>query len=215
MKVKVEDLVITIDKRVLLAGMNFEFHEGQLVGLIGPSGCGKTTLLNTLGLLLPAHSGSILYDGSDTTHWRQRQISALWRDQVSFVIQDAGIDDDESVIYNVTLKKPLLRRHESHHSAVHALTKVGLAQRAQDKARVLSGGEQRRVAIARAIYRQSSVIFADEPTASLDDNNRALIESLLIQEAQRGALVIVSTHDMRLAQHCTSLIDLSNYQSDS
>lgn len=212
MKIKVEDLVIAIEKRVLLSGMNFEFHEGQLVGLVGPSGCGKTTLLNTLGLLLPAHSGSIFYDGSDATQWRQRQISALWREQVSFVIQDAGIDDDESVVYNVTLKKSLLGRNESQRAGLEALAKVGIAERAHDKARVLSGGEQRRVAIARSIYRQSSIIFADEPTASLDEENRALIESLLVQEAKRGALVIVSTHDMSLAQRCTSLVNLSNYQ---
>lgn len=70
MKVKVSDLTITIDRRVLLSGMNFECREGQLVGLVGPSGCGKTTLLNTLGLLLHAHSGSIFYDGSDATRWR-------------------------------------------------------------------------------------------------------------------------------------------------
>lgn len=212
MKVKVSDLTITIDRRVLLSGMNFECREGQLVGLIGPSGCGKTTLLNTLGLLLPAHSGSIFYDGSDATRWRQRQISAFWRDHASFVIQDAGIDDDESVVYNVTLDKSLLRRHESQRAGLAALAKVGLAQRAHDKARVLSGGEQRRVAIARSIYRQSAVIFADEPTASLDEDNRALIESLLIEEAQRGALVIISTHDMSLAQRCSALVNLSDYQ---
>ncbi|WP_216381089.1 ATP-binding cassette domain-containing protein [Arcanobacterium phocae] len=212
MKLKAENLEIRVEKRVLLSRMNFEFCEGQLVGLIGPSGCGKTTLLNTLGLLLPAHCGSIFYDGSEATQWSRRQISAFWRNQASFVIQNAGIDDDESVLYNVTLKKSLFGGHESERAGLEALEKVGLAERAHDKARVLSGGEQRRVAIARSIYRQSSVIFADEPTASLDEENRTLIESLLVHEAKRGTLVIISTHDMRLSQRCTSLVDLVKYQ---
>ena len=212
MKLKVEDLTIKVEKRVLLSGVNFEFHEGQLVGLVGASGCGKTTLLNTLGLLLPAHSGSIFYDGSNATKWRQRQISKFWREQASFVIQDAGIDDDETVVYNVTLKKSFFGRNPDQRRALEALEKVGLSQRAHDTARVLSGGEQRRVAIARSMYRKSSIIFADEPTASLDEENRALVESLLTEKAQRGALVIVSTHDMRLAQHCTSLVNLEKYR---
>ena len=155
MKLKVEDLTIKVEKRVLLSGVNFEFHEGQLVGLVGASGCGKTTLLNTLGLLLPAHSGSIFYDGSNATKWRQRQISKFWREQASFVIQDAGIDDDETVVYNVTLKKSFFGRNPDQRSALEALEKVGLSQRAHDTARVLSGGEQRRVAIARSMYRKS------------------------------------------------------------
>lgn len=212
MKLQVQDLVIAVEKRTLLSGLNFEFGQGQLVGLVGPSGCGKTTLLNTLGLLLPAHGGAIFYDGADATKWRQHRISSFWRDQASFVIQDAGIDDDESVVYNVTLKKSLRGRNAANELGKQALEKVGLAQRAYDTARVLSGGEQRRVAIARSMYRKSSVIFADEPTASLDEENRTLVESLLIQEAQRGALVIISTHDMSLAQNCTSLVNLGQYQ---
>lgn len=212
MKLNVEDLTITIEKRTLLTRLNFEFHEGQLVGLVGASGCGKTTLLNTLGLLLPAHSGSIFYDGANATKWKQRRISKFWREQASFVIQDAGIDDDETVVYNVTLKKSFLKRKSDQCSALEALEKVGLSKRAYDTARVLSGGEQRRVAIARSIYRKSSIIFADEPTASLDEENRELVQSLLTEEAQRGALVIVSTHDMRLAQHCTSLVNLEKYR---
>ena len=152
------------------------------------------------------------YDGSNATKWRQRQISKFWREQASFVIQDAGIDDDETVVYNVTLKKSFFGRNPDQRSALEALEKVGLSQRAHDTARVLSGGEQRRVALARSMYRRSSIIFADEPTASLDEENRALVEYLLTEEAQRGALVIVSTHDMRLAQHCTSLVNLEKYR---
>lgn len=208
MKLQVRNLTISIEKHLLFSDLSFDAASGQLLGLVGPSGCGKTTLLNTLGLILPVHSGSICYDGVEATRWPQRRISAFWRHHASFVIQDAGIDDDENLLYNVTLKKPLRKRKETHDRALQALTQVGLAERANDTARVLSGGEQRRVAIARSIYRQSSIIFADEPTASLDEDNRALVESLLLREAQRGALVIVSTHDMSLAQHCTSLIDL-------
>lgn len=212
MKLQVHDLTINVEKHTLLSGLTFEFHSGQLVGLIGPSGCGKTTLLNTLGLLLPVHQGSLRYDGIEATHWKQGRISSFWRNHASFVIQDAGIDDDESVLYNVTLKKSLRRRKDRQQCALQALAQVGLAERARDKARVLSGGEQRRLAIARSMYRQSSIIFADEPTASLDEDNRALVESLLIREAQRGALVIVSTHDTSLAQHCTECVNLGAYQ---
>lgn len=212
MDLQVTQLTVNIDKQPLLQGVNFQAQAGQLVGLVGPSGCGKTTLLNVLGLLLPAASGQIRYGGDDAAKWTSRKISKFWHDQASFVIQDAGIDEDESVLYNVTLRNMLFSRQKPDQSALSALQKVGLCERARDSARVLSGGEQRRLAIARAIYRQSTVIFADEPTASLDEDNRLLVQSLLITEAQRGALVIASTHDLELAKSCTKIIDLSKYR---
>ncbi|MDD7504475.1 MAG: ATP-binding cassette domain-containing protein, partial [Actinomycetaceae bacterium] len=172
----------------------------------------KTTLLNSLGLLLPVKAGAIEYDGSDATHWSSRRIRRFWRDEASFVIQNAGIDQDESVLYNVSLQKR--RFHATKQlakKATSALSQVGLSNRASERARVLSGGEQRRVAIARAIYRQASIVFADEPTASLDADNRLLVQSLLLDEARRGALVIASTHDRELANAATKVIDLSRY----
>ena len=211
MLLQIKNLTVSVEHRALVTGVDGEFKSGEMVGLIGPSGSGKTTLLNTLGLLLPAGGGLISYDGDNATKWRRRMISSFWRERASFVFQDAGIDEDEDVLYNVTLKKTLRKRASNRGEALAALTRVGLSDRARDKARVLSGGEQRRIAIARAIYRQSSVIFADEPTASLDEENRSMVESLLAHEAERGALVIISTHDMKLARHCTSLINMGDY----
>lgn len=211
MELQIAGLAVKVAKRTLLSEINFQAQSGDLVAFIGPSGCGKTTLLNTLGLLLPAGQGTIFYDGDDAGKWRKRRIRRFWAEKASFVIQDAGIDEDESVIYNVTLKKKLLCARRVDQVAIDALAKVSLEQRASESAGVLSGGEQRRLAIARAMYRQSKIIFADEPTASLDQQNRSLVQSLLMHEAKRGALVLVATHDLELAQNCNKILDLGNY----
>ncbi|AOZ72722.1 hypothetical protein BK816_04955 [Boudabousia tangfeifanii] len=212
MELRIDNLGIKVGNRQLLSGINFLAASGDLVGIIGPSGCGKTTLLNTLGLLLPICQGKVFYNRADITQWSQRKISLFWRNHAAFVIQDAGIDEDENLAYNVSLKNGL-RRNRADAPLCSALEVVGLGGRADESARILSGGEHRRLAIARAIYRKSDVIFADEPTASLDGENRLHIQNLLAAEAERGALVLISTHDQELAKACTKILDLSQHVS--
>ena len=184
--------------------ISFEIEKGSLTALLGPSGSGKTTLLNCLGLILPVDSGEVLVDNTDATRWREAQRAAFWRESASFIYQDYGIIDDESVSFNVSLRKIGSNQRQIN----EVLKTVGLSGREKDRAMVLSGGEKQRLGIARAIYKNASVIFADEPTASLDEANRNLVISLLRDCANRGVAVILATHDERLVKECEEVVVL-------
>lgn len=175
-----------------------------MTALTGKSGSGKTTLLNCLGLIHPIDSGKIFVDNNDVTGWRESQRTLFWKDHASFIYQDYGIIDDETVSFNVSLKK----FGNNQGQIKEALEIVGLQGREKDKALVLSGGEKQRLGIARAILKNASVIFADEPTASLDNSNRQLVVSLLKDCANRGAAIILATHDERLVAECDTVVSL-------
>lgn len=123
---------------------------------------------------------------------------------MSACYQDYGIIDDESVSFNVSLRKIGSNQRQVN----EVLKTVGLSGREKDRAMVLSGGEKQRLGIARAIYKNASVIFADEPTASLDEANRNLVISLLRDCAKRGVAIILATHDERLVKECEEVVVL-------
>ena len=124
--------------------------------------------------------------------------------RASFIYQDYGIIDDETVSFNVSLKK----FGNNQGQIKEVLEIVGVQGREKDKSLVLSGGEKQRLGIARAILKNASVIFADEPTASLDNSNRQLVVSLLKDCANRGAAIILATHDERLVAECDTVVRL-------
>uniref|UniRef100_UPI0030C6BE59 ABC transporter ATP-binding protein n=1 Tax=Arachnia propionica TaxID=1750 RepID=UPI0030C6BE59 len=167
-------------------------------------------MLNCLGLLLPVTQGQILIDGVDMTRLRVERKRRFWRDNVAFVFQDFGLVPDESVGFNVCMESaPILQRRKGWAPRVEeALARVGLAGRSGDQVAKLSGGERQRVSIARAIFKQARVIFADEPTASLDAVNRQNVQDLLLGEQERGATVVISTHDDQLASACDQRLRL-------
>ena len=197
-----------IGQRRLFDEVSFRLEPGTITGLTGPSGCGKTTLLNCVGGLMEPASGSILIDGQEATRWRERQRLRFWRERAAFVYQDHGIIDDESVAYNVSFTRPryLRRRGRPSPQVIEALEKVGLAERAGDRASHLSGGERQRVGIARALYRQAAYLFVDEPTASLDPGNRSAVLDLLRLAASTGATVLMATHDERAISICDQVV---------
>lgn len=141
---------------------------------------------------------------NDVTGWRESQRTLFWKDHASFIYQDYGIIDDETVSFNVSLKK----FGNNQGQIKEVLEIVGLQGREKDKSLVLSGGEKQRLGIARAILKNASVIFADEPTASLDNSNRQLVVSLLKDCANRGAAIILATHDERLVAECDTVVRL-------
>lgn len=214
----VQSVDVSIAGRRIIDDLSFSARAGDSIAITGPSGCGKTTLLNVLGRLLPAASGRIIISppgtgahsraASDATGWSSSQIRSFWREHAAFILQDAGLNDDWSVIDNVLLKKPLFGKNRVSREVSDILARVGLADRSHAPVLQLSGGERRRVAIARAIYRRAHVIFADEPTASLDEASRTVVQELLLAEAERGAIVLISTHDEELATACTKRVQL-------
>jgi putative ABC transport system ATP-binding protein len=206
-KIEANNLGMQIDGQVVLTGETLSCESGTMTGLVGPSGCGKTTLLHCLGLLQRPSSGQVLIDGADTGGWRSGQIRRFWRDRAAFVIQDYGIVDDESVAYNVTMTSSLFTTRVTGDRArwESALERTGLGSRGGDTASHLSGGEQRRLAVARAIYKDATVILVDEPTASLDADNRRRVIDLFAERADAGCTVIVATHDDEMMAACGQL----------
>lgn len=202
---KAQQLSAKVGQKDLFTQLSFQVQGGQLVGLLGPSGAGKTTLLNILGLLVKPSSGQLFLDQTELTKFNDHQRELFWKKQAAFLYQDAGIIDEESLLYNVALT----RSKSAQAKALKYLKQVGLNQAAKSQAALLSGGEKRRLGVARLLYKKSPIIFADEPTASLDRENRQLIFGLLKQQADRGALVFISTHDEALANACQQKIYLT------
>lgn len=188
----------------IFEGFNLDISDPQMLALTGPSGSGKTTLLNCLGLILKASSGKITIDGQEASTWSDKQRLAFWRNTAAFIYQDYGIIDEEKVSYNVSLKKT----RGQDPQVLGALERVGIGHLAHMPAARLSGGEKQRLGIARAIYKKASLIFADEPTASLDAKNRHLVLDYLREQVQAGAIVLLSTHDEELASSCDSVLTL-------
>ncbi|RRS01525.1 ABC transporter ATP-binding protein [Glycomyces terrestris] len=198
MIIEAHDVGVTIGRRRIVHGESVRCEPGEMTALTGPSGSGKTSLLHVLGLLLPVTSGAVTADGTVVSGGSPRARRAFWRDHAAFVLQDYGIIDDESVAFNVALRRT--RRADPRVRA--ALEHVGLQGREAEPAGHLSGGEKQRLALARAVHRDARALFVDEPTASLDAANRALVIGLLDDFARRGATVVVATHDEDMTAAC-------------
>ncbi len=204
MNIEADEVTVVIDGREIVHGACLGCAPGTLTALDGPSGSGKTTLLHCLGLLQRPTRGRMLVDGTDTTGWRSWQRRRFWQDHAAFVLQDYGVIEEESVAFNVTMAKSVFgsRVVGDRRRVQVALDETGLSGREGELAAHLSGGEKKRLSIARAIYKNARVIFADEPTASLDDGNRARVIELFASLARQGCVVVVATHDAEMMGAC-------------
>lgn len=210
MSIEASDLGVTIAGRRILDGVTLTCRPGQVIALVGPSGCGKTTLLNCLGLLQRLSAGTVSVDGHDMASDRARR--RFWRREAAFIYQDYGLIEEETLAYNVTLRAPgLLRRPRPDARLDGILETVGLAGRQAETASVLSGGEKQRAGVARALYKEASYVFADEPTASLDPDNRRIVTGRLLERAAKaGACVVIATHDDALASRADVVHSLAS-----
>lgn len=197
MQVRAEDVTVEIAGHPIVKVSSVTAEPGKLLVLAGASGSGKTTLLNALGLLRRVDTGMVLVDGKDSTRWRDGRRRRYWRDHVAFVFQDYGLVEEESVSYNVSIgrRRVVGISRADHERVERVLEHVHLAGREREQTSRLSGGEKQRVGLARAMFRQADMVLADEPTASLDRANRELVLGFLREEAERGAAVVVATHD--------------------
>ncbi|GAB3691743.1 ABC transporter ATP-binding protein [Corynebacterium nasicanis] len=187
----------------LLSALNFLCRAGAVTAIVGPSGCGKTSLLNAMSGLYPHTSGALLIDGDDSVGWSAARWRRFWRDRASFVHQNYGVIPDRNVGFNISLTTSGDRSR-----MCQALEAVSLEVPLTARAGILSGGEQQRVGIARAIYKSSQFVFADEPTASLDRVNREHVISLLRTLAREGRTVVTATHDEDLMKAADQVISL-------
>ncbi|KZB88707.1 ABC transporter ATP-binding protein [Amycolatopsis regifaucium] len=204
MEIRADAVSVVIDGREIVHDVSLSCGPGTMTALVGPSGCGKTTLLHCLGLLQRPTSGRVLVDGTDTGGWNARARRRFWKESGAFVLQDYGVLEEESVAFNVVMKAGVFGSRvigdQRKMKAVLELT--GLTGRDEEQAAHLSGGEKQRLSIARALYKDARAVFVDEPTASLDEANRARVIHLLGDLARRGCVVIVATHDDSMMSAC-------------
>jgi ABC-type lipoprotein export system ATPase subunit len=180
-----------------LAEVSFSVPQGQLVGLVGPSGSGKSTLLNILGGLDQASAGRVMVGGTDLTSLDQGGLAVYRRETVGFVFQAASLIPALTVFENVML--PLvpvpLPDGEKMARVERALEEVNISHRASHLPGELSGGEQQRAAVARAVVNDPQIILADEPTGELDAANAGRVLELLVRLNNEGRTVFIASHD--------------------
>lgn len=192
-----------------LRGVSLEIGRANFTAIMGPSGSGKSTLLHCLAGLDQASSGSIILDGKDITRMKERQRAKLRRDHIGFVFQSFNLIPTLTAEENITLPADIARRRldPSHLNAV--VQAVGLSDRLKHRPGELSGGEQQRVACARALAAQPTIIVADEPTGNLDSRaTRQVLQVLRQAVDQFQQTVIMVTHDASAAAHADRVIFL-------
>lgn len=190
--------------------INFSIEKGEFVVIVGPSGAGKTTVLNILGGMDTATSGTLTVDGQDITSYNEKQLTGYRREDIGFVFQFYNLVPNLTALENVELalqicKDPL--------DARQVMSEVGLADRMDNFPAQLSGGEQQRVSIARALAKNPKLLLCDEPTGALDYNTgKAILKLLQNMCRERGMTVIVITHNQAIAPMADRLIKIKNGQ---
>ena len=195
------------DARVhVLKGVSFDARRGQVYAIVGPSGCGKSTLLYLLGLLDQPDGGEIEINGSKMSNTDDLARTAARGEHIGFVFQFHFLMLEFTALENVMMPMRKLGRlslPEMTDRAHSLLASVGLGEKTHRLGTQLSGGEQQRVAVARALANQPSIILADEPTGNLDVKNSALVFDLLTRLAkENGQAVVLVTHNPEIAQRC-------------
>ena len=184
-----------------LRGLDLAVGAGEFMSVMGPSGSGKSTLLNLIGCLDTPTEGSVLLDGVDVTRVRRSRLAAIRRQKVGFVFQQFNLLGHLTALENVML--PLryadVGRREARERAAELLAHVGLAGRMTHRPLEMSGGEQQRAAVARALVNRPAIVLADEPTGELDSATADDIMRLLRSLNQEGQTFIIVTHDPRVA----------------
>ena len=195
----------------VLDNVTFTIAQGSWVALIGPSGCGKTTLLQLLGGLDRPNSGQILVHGQDIARLSSRRLTALRRRSIGFIFQSYHLFPELTALENVALPALGWRcdREAVYRRAQDWLDQFGLHQRLHHLPQELSGGEQQRVAMARALINDPDIILADEPTGNLDPAATAQIVDIIgLIRARRNPTIVMVTHDMQLAAKAEITIPL-------
>ena len=204
----------TGDTRVIAVNqVSLDISPGEMIAFTGRSGSGKTTLLNLLSGLDRPSSGQVLFQGRDLSTLSEASLVDLRRHKIAFVFQSFGLMPLLSAQENVELPLHLggLPWRERRRRSLEALALVGLQSRARHRPYELSGGEQQRASIARALVTGASVLFADEPTGELDSTTASSIAAILRDIAlQRGTTVLVATHDPLLAAVCGRTLELAD-----
>lgn len=195
----------------VLRGVDLDLYPGEIVALVGPSGSGKSTLLQTAGLLEKADGGQILIEGKQCSNLNDAARTQVRRDVLGFVYQFHHLLPEFNAEENIILPQMIKRKsfREARVRARHLLKEVGLLERASHRPARLSGGEQQRVAIVRALANNPKVLLADEPTGNLDEHTAASVFEKLTQLVRKdGLAALIATHNVDLAHRMDRILVL-------
>lgn len=201
--IEIKNVTKSFGSLTVLHDISLTIPEGEIMAIVGPSGAGKTTLLQIAGTLDRPDSGSVLFDNTDLFRLKDRKLSEFRNLNIGFIFQFHQLLPEFSALENVAMPALIAgrKRKEAFAEAHRLLTDLGLSQRLDHKPSQLSGGEKQRTAIARALVNKPRVVFADEPTGSLDSRNRDEIQTIIsgLRESLGQTFVIV-THDPQMAE---------------
>jgi lipoprotein-releasing system ATP-binding protein len=195
----------------VLRDLSLEVEAGEMVAIVGASGVGKSTLLHLLGGLDRLDEGTVRIAGTDLASLSDRQLVDFRNRHVGFVFQFHHLLPEFDALENAGMPMRIARRppNETRDRAIGLLTRVGLGERLQHKPSMLSGGEQQRVAVARALMMRPSLLLADEPTGDLDESTADSLHALLREmHAEHGLTSIIATHNPKLAAACDRVLRL-------
>ncbi len=200
--IKVENIVKSFGVLTVLKGVSLSIAEKEVVSIVGASGAGKTTLLQIIGTLSTADSGRVLIQEKDVFKLKEKALSKFRNTEIGFVFQFHQLLPEFTALENVCIPAFIagIGKKKAETKAMDLLSFLGLDQRIQHKPNELSGGEQQRVAVARALINNPSVILADEPSGNLDSKNKQELHELFFSLRDKfGQTVVIVTHDKELA----------------
>lgn len=200
--IKIENLTKRFGELEVLKGVDLHISKGEIISIVGPSGAGKTTLLQLIGTLDRPDGGSIRFNGEELGRMNSKRLAAFRNRHIGFVFQFHQLLPEFTALENIIMPALIAgrERKEAEKEAMELLQIMGLKERAGHKPAEMSGGENQRVAVARALINHPDVILADEPSGSLDSRNREELHRLFFDLRDRfGQTFIIVTHDESLA----------------
>ena len=211
--IEVKNIWKSFGELEVLKGVNLQVKKGEIVAIIGKSGAGKTTLLQIIGTLDRPTQGQVIIDGTDVFAMKDKELAAFRNQHIGFIFQFHQLLPEFTALENVCIPAMIAREKENEYKAraTQLLTDLGLGDRLHHKPNALSGGEKQRVAAARALMMHPDIILADEPTGSLDTQNKKELSELLLKlRKEYGQTILLVTHDKELAGIADRIIEIKD-----
>jgi ABC-type lipoprotein export system ATPase subunit len=197
----------------IIDNLSLDIEQGKSLSIVGKSGCGKSTLLQIAASLIKPNSGEVIFNNKKISKFNDKELCNLRNQEMGFIFQNSLLLEDFSAFENIMMPLLINNTHKSiaKERAKYLLNEINLEDRASHKPSQLSGGERQRIALARALSVNPKVIFADEPTGSLDEENATYVENLLMNLVEKESVtLILVTHNKLFASKCNRTVQLTH-----